>query len=206
MKRVPELVVLSLVTSVFAGLGSCLTPAFAVQSINLLPLGDSITAQGYYIAPLVTQLTNNGHSPTVIANEGHSGYTIGELDTGVATYLNHPDVNAANTYILLLIGINDMAQTSPNPFGAALELGQLISDIRTDAALANVVVAQLLPANGYSASADAAVPQFNLDIVAVVQGFGPRVSLVDMYRRSCPILRPTCRDLATCIQTRRAAI
>ena len=178
--------VVVLVASVFAGLGNCLTPAFAVQSINLLPLGDSITYDGYYIAPLVTQLTGTGYSPTVIANEGHPGYTISGLDAGIATYLNHPNVNAANTYILLMIGINDMAQTPPGPSAAALRLGQLISDIRTDAPLANVVVAQLTPANGYSASADAAVPQFNQDIVPVVQGFGPSVRLVDMYTPFMP--------------------
>ena len=69
MRIVARLTILILVGSVFVG------PASAVQSINLLPLGDSITEQGYYIAPLVAQLTDNGYSPTVIANEGHGGFT-----------------------------------------------------------------------------------------------------------------------------------
>lgn len=186
MKRMSQCVSLTLVAPVFLGLVILAGPTFAVQSINLLPLGDSITYDGYYIAPLVAQLTSAGYSPTVIANEGHPGYTIGGLDAGVATYLNHPNVNTTNTYILLLIGINDLVQVPPGPAAAALRLGQLISDIRIDAPLAHVVVAQLLPANHYSASADAAVPEFNQDIVPVVQGFGASVSLVDMYTPFMP--------------------
>ncbi len=45
-------------------------------SINLLPLGDSITAQGFYIAPLENLLTAGGYTPNLIANEGHSGYIV----------------------------------------------------------------------------------------------------------------------------------
>src|SRR5262245_42463323 len=44
--------------------------------VNLLPLGDSITEMGFYVSPLQTALTNSGYTPSVIANEGHSGYVI----------------------------------------------------------------------------------------------------------------------------------
>lgn len=179
MRIIVPLTILTLVGLVFV------CPASAAQLINLLPLGDSITAGGYYVAPLLAELVRNGYGPTVIANEGHSGYTIADLNAGIATYLNHPNVNAANTYILLMIGTNDMAQKLA-PSDAASRLGQLLSDIRADAPLAKVIVAQIPPANHYNAYADAAVPLFNEDIVPVVHGFGPPISLVDMYTPFMP--------------------
>ena len=178
MRIVARLTILILVGSVFVG------PASAVQSINLLPLGDSITEQGYYIAPLVAQLTNNGYNPTVIANEGHGGFAIAQLDSGIATYLNHPNVNAANTYILLMIGINDMVGNDYPP-GAPDRLRTLISDIRWEAPLAQLIVAQLTPPN-WDANVDALVRQFNQDIVPVVEYFSPNASLVDMYTPFMP--------------------
>lgn len=88
----------------------------AAGPINYLPLGDSITAQAKYFTRLDSLLTTNGYTPTRIANEGHSGYIIqgrgspatadatrdGLLEN-ISTYLNHPNVNASNTYILLMI-------------------------------------------------------------------------------------------------------
>jgi len=139
-----------------------------------LPLGDSITKQGLYIAPLETLLTDHGYSPNMIANEGYGGWTIGLVDAGLAGYLNHPNVNAPNSYILLMVGINDLAVSNPDPLGASLQLGHLITDIRTIAPLAHLVVAQLTPANHYSAAADAAVPLYNQYMVPFVQGAGPK--------------------------------
>ena len=45
-------------------------------TINILPLGDSITNDGFYIAPLETMLSNAGYSCSEIANEGERGYDI----------------------------------------------------------------------------------------------------------------------------------
>lgn len=59
-------------TLLTAGLAS----AASASTINLLPLGDSITAQGYYIAPLENLLSGAGYTPNLLANEGHSGYII----------------------------------------------------------------------------------------------------------------------------------
>lgn len=168
------------------------TAALASTDINLLPLGDSITAQALYYSPLVTDLSNDGISATILANEGHSGYIIdgslpGAPRPGLAEnigvgknpdFLNHAGVNAANTYILLMIGTNDV----DTGFDLATNqvqsrMGNLISEIRTEAPLAHLIVAQIIPNLG--AGKDPAVQQFNSDIAGVATG--PHVSLVDMY-------------------------
>lgn len=172
--------------------GATIVRASTPVPINLLPLGDSITAQGLYFSPLEAQLSANGYSPTIIANEGHSGYIIngalpGAPRQGLAEnigigrnpdFLNHPNVNAANTYILLMIGTNDVDT------GFDLSTGQvqtrmsgLISEIRTEAPLAHLIVAEIVPNLG--AGKDPAVQQFNADIAGVATG--PNVSLVNMY-------------------------
>ena len=97
----------------------------AATPLYFLPLGDSITAGGLYIAPLENLLTQGGYTPTEIANEGYSGYTIanqytingvqytsprpGLLETlaGPSGSLSDPRVNSPNTDILLMIGTND---------------------------------------------------------------------------------------------------
>jgi hypothetical protein len=166
----------------------------SAATINLLPLGDSITAQALYYSPLETLLTNAGYSPNIIANEGHSGYIVdGSLpgaprpglaeNIGVGNpndFLNHPNVNAANTFILLMIGTNDV-DTGFDLAPAQVEsrMGNLISEIRTEAPLAHLIVAQIVPNLG--AGKDPAVQQFNSDVAAVVAGEGPNVTLVNMY-------------------------
>lgn len=165
--------------------------AQAATPINLLPLGDSITSQGYYVNPLLNTLSNNGYAPTLIANEGHSGYIIDgsiagapraglreNIGTG-GDFLDHPNVNAANTYILLMIGTNDV-DTGFQLSTAQVQgrMGGLISAIRTDAPLAHLIVAKIVPNLG-SPAEDAAVQQFNTDISTVA--VGTNVSLVDMY-------------------------
>jgi hypothetical protein len=177
-----------------ASLAMALAPtiASAAPIVNLLPLGDSITAQALYYAPLETLLTSAGYSPNIIANEGHSGYIIngalpGAPRPGLAEnigignpndFLNHPNVNAANTFILLMIGTNDVDT------GFDLATGQvqsrmtgLINEIRTEAPLAHLIVAEIVPNLG--AGKDPAVQQFNTDIAGVANG--PNVTLVDMY-------------------------
>jgi len=113
------LVLLVLVGAATAALAGSGTTWAASVPINLLPLGDSITAQGYYISPLTTLLRNNGYAPTFLANEGHSGYVIAQQYTfngtqytsdrsglldSITTYMNRPGMNANNSYVLLIIG------------------------------------------------------------------------------------------------------
>jgi lysophospholipase L1-like esterase len=130
----------------------------------------------------MTTLTGNGYSPTLIANEGHGGYTIDMLRANITTYMNHPNANAANTYILLMAGVNDISyhlMGQEDITTAPSRLGGLISDIRSCAPLAHIIVAQISPdtATGF----DPLIRQFNQDIVPIIQGLGPKVSMVDMY-------------------------
>jgi hypothetical protein len=50
----------------------------AATTLNLLLLGDSITAKGQYIAPLETLLTQGGYSYSAVTNEGQGGYFIAQ--------------------------------------------------------------------------------------------------------------------------------
>jgi lysophospholipase L1-like esterase len=170
-----------------------IAPTARAAPINLLPLGDSITEMGFYVSPLQTALMNNGYASSVIANEGHAGYVINGGIAGAPgpglrehvgpgtdpDFLNHPNVNSANTYILLMIGSNDV--------NVGLQLGTsqvqsrmsgLIAAIRAEAPLAHLIVAKIAP-NLDSAAKDLAVQKFNSDIAGVVTG--TNVSLVDMY-------------------------
>ena len=101
----------------------------AATTINILPLGDSITNDAFYVAPLETLLTNAGYGVTVGTNEGKRGYFIAQNYTingtaytlpngwqgileGISTtgtgYLNQPNVNSPDNYILMMIGTNDV--------------------------------------------------------------------------------------------------
>jgi lysophospholipase L1-like esterase len=174
--------------------------------IHLLPLGDSITEQGYYISPLLTLLGKNGYAPTVLANEGHSGYVIahsytfngmqyvssraGLLDS-ITTYMNHPGVNAENSYVLLMIGTNDVdTGFQLGDANVQYRLGLLITSVTTIAPLAHLIVAEIPPNLG-SIAKDTAVKQFNVDVAAcvtAVDAAGKNVSLVDMYDVFSPSL------------------
>src|SRR3954452_21926379 len=129
-------------------------------SINLLPLGDSITEMGFYISPLQTALTNNGYTLNLIANEGHSGYVINggirgapapglreHIGIGVQIdFLNHRNVNSSDTFILLMIGTNDVDLAFQlGTSQAQSRMGALVSAIRAEAPLAHVLVAKITP-------------------------------------------------------------
>jgi lysophospholipase L1-like esterase len=168
----------TLIACVAFGLMAAGPRALAVQMINLLPMGDSITWQGMYIAPLAAALADAGYSPTLIANEGYSGITIDGLRSGIADHMNHPGVSASNTYILLMVGVNDLYTGTDVP-DAPTRLRGLISDITTIAPLAHVIVAQISPDT--LAWMDPLVRRYNEDIVPVIHSFGPQVTMVDMY-------------------------
>ena len=97
--------------------------ASGAGTIDIVPMGDSITAQGQYVPYLETALTIEGYQCTEIANEGYSGYVIAQQYTiSGSTYtsprsglletlpgsLSDPRVNSPNTDILLMIGTNDV--------------------------------------------------------------------------------------------------
>jgi len=201
-----NLVLSILVAAVMAVLAGSGTTWAGPIPIKLLPLGDSITSQGYYISPLTTLLSHNGYTPTVLANEGHSGYVIahqytfngtqytsarsGLLDS-ITSYMNHPGVNADNSYILLMIGTNDVdTGFQLGDANVQYRLGRLITSITTIAPQAHLVVAEITPNLG-SVAKDTAVRQFNTDVavcVATADAASEKVSLVDMYDVVSPSL------------------
>jgi lysophospholipase L1-like esterase len=160
------------------------TVAFGVDVARLLPIGDSITYEAKYVAPLQAKLREKGYDAPVIANEGTRSITIGGLDGNINTRLDHPNVNDGNTYILLMVGINDLARNE-DVLNAPSRLGHLITNIRTIAPLANLIVAQISPDSESSLPGiDAMVRQYNQDIVPVIQGcpgYGTKLRMVDMY-------------------------
>lgn len=170
-------------------------------SVNLLLLGDSITEQGMYVSPLKTLLATKGYTAANVANEGRGGYIIeGDLAgaptpgllENINTYMNHSWANSANTYILLMIGTNDVAANyklgssdSPN---VQTRLGRLISAIETIAPKAHLIVAEIVP-NFSNQVINSRTPQFNKDVaasVATAKALGKNVSLVDMYTAFTP--------------------
>ena len=61
--------------------------ASAGQTIDILPLGDSITYYGQYIPYLKTALAIEGYQCTEIANEGYGGYiTANQYTLNGTTY------------------------------------------------------------------------------------------------------------------------
>ena len=174
-------------------------------TINILALGDSITNNGYYISPLETLLDNAGDKATLIANEGQRGYVIahqytingttytsassGLLDN-ISTYLNHPGMDSSDSYILLMIGTNNVnTGFDLADYDVQYRMDLLISAIQKIAPLSHLVVAQIVPNCG-SVALNQAVQRFNVNVgaaVATAQATWPNVSLVDMY----PPFNPT---------------
>ncbi len=176
--------------------------ASRASTINLLPLGDSITAGGLYFAPLESLLSQAGYSPTVIANEGFSGYTIAnqytingvtytsprsgllETITGSPYSLSDPRVNATNTDILLMIGTNDLDTGSDlADYDVQYRMELLISTIESVAPLAHLIVAQPIP-DCRDVPTNMAGQRFDVDVgaaVAAARATWSNVSLVNMY-------------------------
>jgi lysophospholipase L1-like esterase len=158
--------------------------------VRVMPLGDSITdgfnVPGGYRINLWQKFQAGGYTVDLVGSqfngpsglgdhdhEGHSGWTISQIDSNVVSWLQ--------TYtprtILLHIGTNDMVSSAS---GAPTRLGTLLDHITTTAPNAEVFVATIIPLS----SADAAVRTFNAAIPGVVQtraNAGKRVHLVEMY-------------------------
>ncbi len=184
----------------------------AATTINILPLGDSITNDAFYVAPLETLLTNAGYGVTVGTNEGKRGYFIAQNYTingtaytlpngwqgileGISTtgtgYLNQPNVNSPDNYILMMIGTNDVNNSwDLSDYDVQYRMDLLIAKIQSCAPLAHLIVAQIVPNCG-SVALNLAVQRFNIDVgaaVASAQATWPNVSLVDMYPSFNPML------------------
>ena len=183
-----------------AGLGSILAatllalPATSASAesnggVKVMPLGDSITdgytvAGGYrntlwqlfgaggYRVDFVGSLFNGPSSLGDHDHEGHSGWTISQIDAQVVGWLRTSNPHT----VLLHIGTNDMYNES----GAPARLGTLLDHITSTAPSAEVFVATIIPRPATSA----AVSSYNASIPSLVStraAAGKHVHLVDMY-------------------------
>ncbi|MCC3654477.1 SGNH/GDSL hydrolase family protein [Streptomyces sp. S07_1.15] len=161
--------------------------------VRVMPLGDSITdgfnVPGGYRVDLWQKLVAGGHEIDFVGSqangpgnlgdrdhEGHSGWTIAQIDSNIESWLRTytPDT------ILLHIGTNDMYGGDPG--GAPARLATLIDRITAQAPDAHLFVATIVPL----AWGDATVRTFNAAIPGIVQSradAGKRVHLVEMYSK-----------------------
>ncbi|MEU8082298.1 cellulose binding domain-containing protein [Micromonospora sp. NPDC049101] len=169
------------------------TPASAESNggVRVMPLGDSITdgfnvAGGYrielwqrfiaggYRIDFVGSQFNGPASLGDHDHQGHSGWTIAQIDANVVNWLRATNPRT----VLLHIGTNDMyGDTS----GAPGRLATLVDRITNTVPNADVFVATIIPKSG----ADNQVRGYNAAIPGIVQtraAAGKRVHLVDMYR------------------------
>jgi lysophospholipase L1-like esterase len=169
-------------------------PCPATGACKILPLGDSITdgigfSGGYRVELFhlaledgkeITYVGGSMNGPNMVdgvtfpkAHEGHSGWTIQQIDGIVPSPALTPDPNI----ILLHIGTNDMYQS---PSGAPDRLGTLIDQIIQELPDALLVVSTIIPLP-MSASA---VNTFNAAVPGIVNSrkdAGKHIVLVDQF-------------------------
>jgi hypothetical protein len=169
-------------------------PCPATGPCKILPLGDSITdgigfSGGYRVELFhlaleddheITYVGGSMNGPSMVdgvtfpkAHEGHSGWTISQIDGIVPD----PALNVAPNIILLHIGTNDMYQT---PSGAPDRLGTLIDQILMDLPEALLVVSNIIPLPSSSSQ----VTTFNSAVPGLVQSrkdAGKHIVFVDQF-------------------------
>lgn len=158
--------------------------------VRVMPLGDSITdglnVPGGYRIGLWQRLVAGGYRVDFVGSQfngpanlgdhdhqGHSGWTIAQIDANVVNWLRATTPRT----VLLHIGTNDMIGSSA---GAPQRLSTLLDRIASTAPGTIVFVATIIPLSFN----DAAVRTFNAAIPGIVQSkvnAGQRVHLVDMY-------------------------
>lgn len=177
-----------------AGGGTGFNPCPASGACKILPLGDSITdgigfSGGYRVSLFSRALADNKtitfvggsmNGPTMVsgspfprAHEGHSGWTISQIDGIVPD----PALNPTPHIVLLHIGTNDMASMGAQ---APTRLGTLIDQIVMDLPDALLVVAKIIPFPGASNQ----VTTFNSAIPGVIQqraSAGKHIIMVDQF-------------------------
>lgn len=183
---------LAAVAAMVAAVPIATTPASAESNggVRVMPLGDSITdgfnVPGGYRIELWQRFTSGGYRIDFVGSQfngpaslgdhdhqGHSGWTIAQIDANVVNWLRATNPRT----VLLHIGTNDMyGDTS----GAPSRLATLVDRITNTAPNADVFVATIIPKSG----ADSQVRGYNAAIPGIVQSraaAGKRVHLVDMY-------------------------
>ncbi|WP_432958821.1 cellulose binding domain-containing protein [Micromonospora haikouensis] len=157
--------------------------------VRVMPLGDSITdgfnvpggyridlwqkfAAGGYRIDFVGSMFNGPASLGDHDHEGHSGWTISQVDANVVNWLRATTPRT----VLLHIGTNDMYG---DPTAAASRLSTLIDRITSTTPTADVFVATIIPRSG----TENAVRTYNAAIPGIVQSkvnAGRLVHLVDI--------------------------
>jgi GDSL-like Lipase/Acylhydrolase family len=177
------------------GGGGAFAPCPASGVCKILPLGDSITdgltvAGGYriHLFELATEAGKNitfvggsTNGPMMVAgkqfpraHEGHSGWTISQIDGIVPT----PALSVSPHIVLLHIGTNDMFQGAAN---ADQRLGALIDQIIQTLPDALLVVSNIIP----FPSAAGSVTTYNAAVPGVVDArakAGKHVVFVDQFK------------------------
>ncbi len=193
MKTYSHLITL-LVCVIYVPLAEAATP------VKIMPLGDSLTS-GYsvptylsgYRDRLYSKLVEAGYDPDFLGSqvdtqnpalpdpnhEGHGGYRIDQIDSGISGWLGavaDPDM------ILLIIGTNDFSQNN-NPAGAPNRLNNLISKISSLRPNAKIFLGNL-PLRTDSAALEADQSIYNAAIPGIVSdqvSLGRNVYFVDMH-------------------------
>lgn len=167
--------------------------AQSVAPVRLMPLGDSITdgfsVPGGYRTDLWNALQQDGADVDFVGSlsggpdplgdrdhEGHTGWTIAQIDADVEQWLATHDPDT----VLLHIGTNDMYGT--DPAGAASRLATLVDRITTVSPDVRLLLATIVPLPAF----DDAVRNFNAAVPGIVRSqveAGKDVQLVDMYAR-----------------------
>jgi acyl-CoA thioesterase I len=164
----------------------------AQTTLRIMPLGDSNTEgypqmEGGYRVQLWNRLYAEGFTVDMVGSmidafewaqprhEGHSGWTINDLDTHIVDWLNtsNPDI------VLLMIGTNDILTGQHDLMRSRMEA--LIDKIYATKSNVRLIVAKLLPIWGEPANTQ--VRLFNTTLTSIVgarASQGRRITLVDM--------------------------
>lgn len=180
---------LAVVAATVFGLGTA--NAESNGGVRVMPLGDSITdgltVPGGYRIDLWQKLVAGGYTVDFVGSlsngpanlgdhdhEGHSGWTIAQIDANVVNWLRTYNPRT----ILLHIGTNDIYGS--DPAGAPARLSTLIDHITAQSPNTELFVATIIPL-GFS---DSVVRAYNAQIPGIVQSrasAGKHVHLVEMY-------------------------
>ena len=159
--------------------------------VKVMPLGDSLTeglsVAGGYRIELWNKLVAGGYKVDFVGSmsngpaglgdhdhEGHSGWTIAQIDANIVSWLQTYTPHT----VLLHIGTNDIYGS--DPAGAPARLGTLLDHITSTLPGAEVFVAQIIPV----ACCESTVQTFNAAIPGLVQSrvnAGKHLHLVDMH-------------------------
>jgi lysophospholipase L1-like esterase len=171
-------------------------------TVRIMPLGDSITYgigssdDAGYRASLARRLTVTGFRVDFVGsqdagpagadgdNEGHSGWTIAQLDARTDGWLARyrPDV------VLLHAGTNDLYRPAGRA-DAPQRLGRLLDRIRRDRPAARIMVAQIVGSR--RPALQRRITRYNAGVAAMVTARrDSMVRLVDQGGVHAPVVHP----------------